>query len=86
MDLPKNNQEFYQRLDRVTERLNELGMHKEGKRIYHLLHEMVWTTSSELLPAIETYLRSLISSDAAAEMPQDLKEELIGYVTMLEKI
>jgi len=46
----KTLEEFYKAVDALTERVALEHHDDDARRLHALLHEMAWTTSSELLP------------------------------------
>jgi len=82
----KNNQEFYEHLDKICSRLRLIGMSKEADQIYYLLHKVAWTSSSELFEELELVFKNLLSASNATKIPQELKKELIGYIEILSNV
>jgi hypothetical protein len=77
------NQEFYNRLDEICLRLHQLGLDAEAARISVLLHEVAWTTTSELFPVLEAALRNVLASPSAEKLSEELKEDLAACITLL---
>jgi len=83
MEPPKSNQDLYNRLDEVCERLTAAGMKQEGKRIHTLVHEVAWTTSTELFYELECVIGGILHNPPSATLPVDLRGELETYFKLL---
>lgn len=81
----KNNQEFYKKLDVTCLRLREVGMDTEANRISHLLHKVAWTSTTELFEGLGAAFQAVLSDANAVKLTPLLKEDLVGYITLLAK-
>lgn len=65
--------EFYFALDVLIERLNADGHHEDALKLNKLIHEMAWTTGSELLGELMLALKGL-----KGIYSQELRTEIDG--------
>jgi len=72
-------------LDKLCVRLDEQGLANEGRRISFLLHQVPWTTTSELFGELESAIRLILASGSPALLA-DIREELTAYLQMLEAL
>jgi hypothetical protein len=63
--------EFYKAIDSLIERLNYLGFSDDATKLNLLVHEAVWTTSSELLGELQLALK-----DMRGKFPEDADKEI----------
>ena len=66
-----SNEEFYVFVDNVTDRLRSAGFVAEASTLHEILHEIAWTTSSELLGELGLAIRD-IQAKAGSSLPCDL--------------
>jgi len=78
-----DTQAFYVYLDEVCVRLQESGLKAEARRIQHRLHEVAWTTSTELFHELETLLADLVCPANATKLPPELREEVIECLRLV---
>jgi len=55
----KTLDDFYQGVDNLINALNERAYHDEAGKLTSLVHEMSWTTSSELIGEVSLALNSM---------------------------
>lgn len=83
MDQPRTNQDFYKGIDEICLRLTQIGMSAEANRISYRLHNVPWTTTSELFRELYSELKSILTGPAGGKLCQDVKDQLADYVIML---
>jgi hypothetical protein len=69
------NDEFYEFVDHVSFDLNELGFSEASHRLTVVLHEVAWTTSTELFGEIKVTLEKLKALEGE-RLPQCLSEDV----------
>jgi hypothetical protein len=83
---PMNNQEFYNRVDETCIRLRDIGMDAEANRIAHRLHEVAWTSTSELFEELVLVFRWVLAGPNAAKLTQQVKNEITEYLELLANV
>lgn len=81
-----DNEEFYDKVDILCTHLHQVGLDAQANRISHLLHKVAWTTTSELFNALESAFDELLSGTSAARLSQELKDELNGFIRLLDNV
>ena len=69
IDYIRSLPEFYQNMEHLIESLNDLGLEKEVKKLNTVIHEIAWTTSSELIGEIGVTLKNM-----QGEYPQNISK------------
>ncbi len=79
----RDNQEFYDAIDDLCESLSVVGMGAESDRLQFLLHEVSWTTTSELFLELEAAFVELLSEPIADKLPVRIQEETKALLGVL---
>ena len=77
-----SNDDFYDFIDGLSNRLTEAGYEVHGRRLHVLLHEVPWTTSTELFGELR---QSFLEIRAAAQLSSDLNLDLDRCLQALQK-
>jgi hypothetical protein len=85
-ELPKSNQEFYDRLDVVASKLHEIGMGVEAAGLSNVIHKACWTTTTELFWELGQLFRDLLSDEKSTRLPAAFRVELRAYLEMLDNL
>jgi hypothetical protein len=86
MTPPKNNQEFYSQIDETCKKLRHVGMSDEGDELWMLLHDIPWTTTSELFRELETALDKILNGPNKHRLSDEVRAELQEYVNILNDL
>jgi predicted component of type VI protein secretion system len=73
METFKSNQDLYRYLDSAIGEMRGLGLHLEAQRLHVLLHERVWTTTSELFDELGSALLAIL---AVPSLPMPIHQKL----------
>jgi len=68
-----SNQKFYDFVDSLSVRLGEFGFSEASRELNSLLHEMAWTTGSELFGEIKL---ALLKLKEGHQLPGSLSEDV----------
>jgi len=79
----KNNQEFYDDIERTIRELSSGGFLAEARKISFLLHSVAWTSSSELFRELRIEFNNLLMS--SNDLNDETNDKLRHFVTMLDK-
>jgi hypothetical protein len=77
-------QEFYEFIDRFVNDLKQNGFSEASRRLHEILHEMAWTTSSEVLGEIQIVLLELKRKEGGRLAQSTLADILLGLETIDE--
>ena len=80
------NQKFYEGVDEMCKGLHDAGKRHEAERIEYLLHQVAWTSTSELFNALEVAFEEIIANDSANELSPEAKSELCKYLQLLNDV
>ena len=78
-------EDVYARVDRLCGQLRTAGLNKEALLVHQVLHEVAWTTSSELLGELESAFRSILR-DPGTILPLHLRMDMEEIVSDLENM
>jgi hypothetical protein len=79
-----NNQEFYSCIDATCLQLRTIGLDAEANKISYLLHNLAWTTTSELFLELESVLQKVLTGPSARLLPQSLRDEITTYLNAID--
>ena len=68
-----NIQGFYKFIDEISLQLQKEGFKEEGQKIYSYIHEVAWTTSSELLGELSIIFKKLKNQN---KLPVSLRKDI----------
>ncbi len=80
----KDNQEFYDAIDGLCQSLSLAGMRTESDRLEFLLHEVSWTTTSELFLELETVFAQLLSEPGVDGLRTEIQKKAKALLSALE--
>jgi hypothetical protein len=78
-----SNQDFYEFVERLSADLSELGFSGASRELQTILHEMAWTTSSEVFGEIKMTLQRL-KLEEGKRLPQHLSEDVELCIKSIE--
>jgi hypothetical protein len=73
-------QDVYSALDEVISELNAVGHSRLATILYHRMHQVAWTSRSELFEELRDVLADALKSDAgefAVELKQQMERVLV---------
>jgi hypothetical protein len=80
-----SSDEFYSFVDLLAQRLSEEGLPEQGRKIHFLLHEVAWTTSSELIGELGAVLLA-VQREAEPHLPADVLEALARSLRAVRRV
>jgi hypothetical protein len=78
-----SNTEFYGFIDSIRDKLKSSGFAEDAARLHELVHEMVWTTSSELFGELWLALKRI--GRQRAGLPSDLSSDIRYAIRSINK-
>jgi hypothetical protein len=83
----RSNDEFWSHIDRLSEALCNSGFVEDGKKLHLLLHEVAWTTSTELFGELKLAFIDILKkgSSLPQEIQDDIKESLATADNVLNR-
>ena len=76
--------DFYAFVDLMADRLSEEGLAEHGQKLRSLIHEVAWTTGSELLGDLGSELR-LLQRVHGAHLPADLSSAIARSMSFISQ-
>lgn len=80
-----DSDDLYARADWLARRLRDAGLPSAADRLSHLLHDVAWTTSSELIGELGRAFTAILSAhrhDLSAEVLQALDSAIASVRTV----
>ena len=83
MEKYNSNQDFYNHIDEFVVRLDQSNYAGYAKKLHHRLHDVAWTTTSELFGELKEIFKELLVTQPAVskEMQNDLKH----FISTIDK-
>jgi len=78
------SEEFPAVVDAVRDKLRDAGLVEEAGRLHTLVHEMAWTTSSELYGELSSALKRIRSE--RTELPPEIASEIGRIMKSIDHI
>ena len=79
-----SNAEFYGFIDSIRDKLKSSGFAEDAARLHELVHEMVWTTSSELFGELWLTLKKIRKERAG--LASDLSSDIRYAIRSIKKV
>jgi hypothetical protein len=80
-----SSQEFYEFVDHLSGDLDQLGFSEASRELHSILHEMAWTTSSEVFGEIKLALLKL-RAEEGERLPQCLSKDVELCIRSIEGV
>lgn len=77
-----SNQDFYNHIDEVVVELRSTGLEPNARKIHFILHETVWTTTSELFGELREEFDTLLATPQ--QLPLSLREVLEHLISTID--
>ncbi len=78
-----SNQQLYDHIDQTIASLKNEGHIKLANQIHNLLHEVAWTTSSELFGGLRVLFEQALNSPTP--LPSSIASDLQGFVATINQ-
>lgn len=79
----KSNQDFYDHIDEVVVSLRSAGHTIVADQIHSLIHEVAWTSSSELFGELRDRFQQALASPIP--MPTEIRIDLEDFIFSINK-
>ena len=76
--------EFPAVIDAIRDELRQAGFMAEADRLHNLVHEMVWTTSTELYGELRLALKTI--RQQSHTLPADISSEIRRLISSIDQI
>lgn len=77
-------QELYNAIDATSSRLRQMGCESDADRISYALHNVAWTSSTELLKNLKELFEELLSNTRSSKLDDEMRDEINDYITAIE--
>ena len=81
----KSNQEFYNHIDLLGARLRAAGAGAEADRLWELIHQVAWTTSTELFGELRNACREIVTA-RKNELPREILDDLRACIRAIDRL
>lgn len=78
-----SNEEFYAHIDSLIAQLRELNLAAPAQELHTILHEVAWTTSSELFGELKLVLVR-IKEKHRGQLPREVEQDITACVRVID--
>ena len=78
-----SNQDFYNHIDEFVDQLVHPNCIGFAKKIHHRLHDVAWTTSSELFGELKKIFEELL--DTQPTISEEMRNDLEYFISTINK-